>query len=167
MEIAFKALGSIRKKHASKQVVFVRGSFDLIHAGHIQFLEVAKAKGDVLVVALPRDVDLTVRKGAGRPMLPLVQRKKIINAMQCVDYVLTLPPSGTREQNKEATFKILKALRPDVFVTTYPAWERHRSRMLVGYGTKLRVVNIKRINSTTALIEKAAKIYARAHSKKN
>lgn len=123
MIIKIDNLSEIREKHTEK-IIFLRGSFDLLHEGHILYLKQAKAFGDILVVAIARDEDLKIRKGKGRPILPFAQRVAVMDAIKYVDYVVELPLSGTSEQNKNATFKILQQLHPDVFITPYEIWKK-------------------------------------------
>ena len=156
MQIKFSDLPNIRRKHKNKDIVFIRGPFDLIHAGHIELLRLAKMKGDILVVALARDSDLAARKGKGRPVLKMWQRKRVMDAIRYVNYVVTLPVSKTREQNKQATFTVLKALRPDIFATVYKIWKKYDVEMRRKYGTKVTLIKEVRLNSTTAIIKRAA-----------
>lgn len=154
MIIPFTALTKLRATHRRRKIVFVRGSFDLVHIGHVDFLRRAKKHGDILVVALARDTDLRRRKGADRPILPLAQRKRVVDALRFVDYVTTLPPSGTPTQNKQATYTVLAALRPDILVTPYRKWMQHASEFKKKYGTVVVLIRENRLNSTTSIMEK-------------
>lgn len=90
------------------KLVFTNGCFDVLHTGHITTLEFAKTKGDRLVVAL--NVDETIRslKGEGRPINCLEDRKKMIAAMSCVDYVVDF--------SEDSPYNIIKMIKPDVLV---------------------------------------------------
>ena len=76
-----------RWRRAGKRVVFTNGCFDLLHAGHVQALEEAKALGDVLIVALNTDRSVRRLKGPGRPLVPQAHRARVIAGLACVDAV--------------------------------------------------------------------------------
>ena len=91
-----------------ERIVFTNGCFDILHVGHIQYLQQARALGDVLVVALNDDASVRQLKGPGRPVTPQEQRAQIIAALACVDYVTLF---------SEATpLELITQLRPDVLV---------------------------------------------------
>jgi cytidyltransferase-like protein len=76
-----------RERKEGKTIVLANGGFDLIHVGHVRYLQQAKAKGDILVVALNSDSSLKELKGAGRALIDEEGRIRIISALACVDYV--------------------------------------------------------------------------------
>ncbi len=88
------------------RVVFCNGCFDLIHVGHIRYLEGARAMGSILIVGINSDDSVRAIKGAGRPLQPQAERAEIIAALECVDYVVIF-----NEPNVE---RLLLALRPDI-----------------------------------------------------
>jgi len=89
-------------------VVLTNGCFDLLHPGHVAFLEEASRLGDVLVVAINSDASVRSVKGEGRPIIPEADRARMLAALACVDYV-TIFDELTPHQ-------LLKQLRPDVLV---------------------------------------------------
>jgi rfaE bifunctional protein nucleotidyltransferase chain/domain len=95
-----------RRTRASLRVVLANGCFDLLHVGHVRYLEDAKARGDVLVVALNTDSGVRANKGPGRPVVPLEERAEIVGALRAVDFVTSFD-----EPTLEAT---LRCLRPAV-----------------------------------------------------
>jgi len=95
-----------RGREGLVRVVLANGCFDLLHAGHVRYLADARARGDVLVVALNTDVSVRRLKGEGRPLVPLADRAEIVGALRVVDYVTAFD-----EPDLEAT---LRALRPEV-----------------------------------------------------
>ena len=95
-----------RRGAGGERVVLANGVFDLIHAGHVRFLEAASLHGDLLVVALNSDESVRRLKGPGRPVMPLAERAEIIEALRCVDYVTSFD-----EDTLEET---LRVLLPDV-----------------------------------------------------
>jgi D-beta-D-heptose 7-phosphate kinase/D-beta-D-heptose 1-phosphate adenosyltransferase len=74
-------------KKGGKKIVFTNGCFDLIHIGHVRYLEAARAEGDVLVVGVNSDSSVRRIKGPGRPIVPEDQRAEVLAALACVDFV--------------------------------------------------------------------------------
>ncbi|HEV8113086.1 MAG TPA: adenylyltransferase/cytidyltransferase family protein [Planctomycetota bacterium] len=101
-----EALAAHLEARRAGVVVLANGCFDVLHAGHVRYLEDARSRGDFLVVALNTDESVRALKGEGRPLLPLAERAEIVAALRCVDAVTTFP-----ERDLEAT---LRLLRPDV-----------------------------------------------------
>ena len=95
-----------RRRAAGARIVLANGCFDLLHAGHVDYLEAARAEGDVLVVALNTDASVRRLKGDGRPRLPLEQRARLIAAFRVVDFVIAFPEPTLHDT--------LRLLRPDV-----------------------------------------------------
>jgi len=97
-----------REQKAGRRVVFTNGCFDLLHVGHVRYLEAAKRKGDRLIVAVNADSTVRELKGPGRPILPLDERMRILAALSAVDYVVDFGEPTPAE--------ILRELRPKVLV---------------------------------------------------
>ena len=76
-----------RLQRAGKKVVFTNGCFDLLHVGHVRYLQEARALGDALVVGVNSDASVRRLKGPGRPLTPARERAEILAALACVDYV--------------------------------------------------------------------------------
>jgi rfaE bifunctional protein nucleotidyltransferase chain/domain len=95
-------------KRNGRRVVFTNGCFDLLHPGHIDSLEKARALGDVLIVGLNSDASVRQLKGAGRPVLPERERAEILAALECVDAVVIFDALTPRE--------VIARLLPDVLV---------------------------------------------------
>jgi rfaE bifunctional protein nucleotidyltransferase chain/domain len=95
-----------RERAALGRIVLANGCFDLLHVGHVRYLEAARAEGDLLVVALNADAAVRAAKGSGRPRVPLTERAELVAALRCVDVVTSFP---------EVTLEVtLRLLRPDV-----------------------------------------------------
>jgi D-beta-D-heptose 7-phosphate kinase/D-beta-D-heptose 1-phosphate adenosyltransferase len=90
------------------RLVFTNGCFDLLHPGHVRYLEAAKRLGDRLVVAVNADETVRRLKGAGRPLTPLDERMEILAALSSVDYVVAF--------EEETPFEIIEEIVPDVLV---------------------------------------------------
>jgi rfaE bifunctional protein nucleotidyltransferase chain/domain len=101
---------AIRKnlKKKNKKVVFTNGCFDLIHAGHIDYLTKAKKMGDVLIVGLNSDSSVTKIKGKKRPILKEAERTFILSSLKPVDYIVVF--------NEVTPKRIIEELIPDVLV---------------------------------------------------
>lgn len=118
------------------------GGFDLLHLGHIRFLEAAKALGDVLIVSCDSDENLARRK-PGRPIVPLELRREMLYALRCVDCVLS------HDADSEAA--LVRAIAPDVLVKG----EEYRDTEIPGERYAGRVVFLPRLErwSTTGLLQ--------------
>ena len=97
-----------RKEHSSKQIVFTNGCFDILHAGHVDYLQKAAGLGDVLVVGLNSDESVRRLKGASRPINNQHDRAKILCSLECVDYVAVF--------DEDTPLELIKILAPDVLV---------------------------------------------------
>jgi len=136
-----------RLRSEGKRVVFTNGCFDLLHLGHVTYLEEARRLGDLLVVGVNTDESVRRIKGPGRPIVPLEQRMAVLAALEAVDYVV---PFG-----EDTPYELLKALRPHVLVKGGD-W---RTEEVVGRDLveEVRIVPYREGFSTTGLIEKVKK----------
>jgi rfaE bifunctional protein nucleotidyltransferase chain/domain len=96
-------------KRNGKRVVCVVGVFDLLHPGHIRLLEQAGAQGDILVVAIQSDAHARAKKGAGRPIMPAVERAEIVAAFEAVDVAVELGEEALAA-------KFMDEFAPDILV---------------------------------------------------
>jgi D-beta-D-heptose 7-phosphate kinase/D-beta-D-heptose 1-phosphate adenosyltransferase len=138
-----------RLKRRGRKVVFTNGCFDLLHAGHVDLLERAAALGDVLVVGVNSDASVRRLKGAGRPIVPLLERLELLAGLRAVDYVVPF---------REATpARLIGMLRPDVLVKggDYRPSQIVGRRMVEAGGGRVVVVPLRRGQSTSALIRRA------------
>lgn len=101
-----RRLAALRRR--GLRVVFTNGCFDLLHAGHVRFLERARRLGDVLVVGVNTDASVRRLKGGGRPVLPLSERAAVLGGLRAVDYVVPFGGDTPRD--------LIRRLRPDVLV---------------------------------------------------
>jgi rfaE bifunctional protein nucleotidyltransferase chain/domain len=144
-----------RLKGEGKVVVWANGCFDLLHAGHIQYLEEAKRQGDVLIVGVNSDSSVRELKGPGRPILPLEERIRLLEALRPADFVV--PFEG---MTPEAA---IAELRPDVAVkgSDYapPSAKPMPERALVeSYGGRVEFVRLLPGRSTSDLIRQIREI---------
>jgi D-beta-D-heptose 7-phosphate kinase / D-beta-D-heptose 1-phosphate adenosyltransferase len=131
-----------------KRVVFTNGCFDLLHGGHIKFLEESRRLGDVLVVAVDADESVRRVKGEGRPVIGERQRLRLLAALEVVDYVTLF--------DTEQLPEILKSLKPDVLTkgSNYPEQEVAGREIVQGYGGRVALVPVTEAVSTTGLINR-------------
>ncbi|MDP1722021.1 MAG: adenylyltransferase/cytidyltransferase family protein [Candidatus Gottesmanbacteria bacterium] len=101
-------------KDDEKRTVLVGGCFDLLHYGHIRFLEEAKKLGDHLVVALESDENVRKKKGESRPIHTQEQRKTMLESLSCVDEVIALPVMNTHQQY----FDLVERVHPQIIAIT-------------------------------------------------
>ena len=93
---------------AGQKVVFTNGVFDLLHPGHVRYLQHARALGDLLIVGINSDRSVRAVKGPDRPITPEQERAEILAALDCVDAVVVF--------DEETPFEIISAIQPDVLV---------------------------------------------------
>jgi D-beta-D-heptose 7-phosphate kinase/D-beta-D-heptose 1-phosphate adenosyltransferase len=105
----------------NKQIVLAGGCFDLLHIGHITFLEKAKQEGDVLIIMLESDESITQTKGSNRPINTQTDRARILAALSTVDVVLLLSPRMTNTHYDTLVF----AIKPAIIATTKGDDNRH------------------------------------------
>jgi len=102
-------LGIIKDlKAKGKRIVFTNGCFDLLHVGHVRYLEEAKTLGDILVVGVNSDASVRKLKGPKRPVLPAEERTEILSGLGCVDYVTTF--------DELDPLALITSLQPNVLV---------------------------------------------------
>jgi rfaE bifunctional protein nucleotidyltransferase chain/domain len=122
-----------RLKDEGKALVFANGAFDLLHVGHVRYLESARREGDFLLVAVNSDSSVRALKGEGRPVVPERERAEIVAALGCVDAVVIFPetsPAGLIEEIRPA----VHAKGTDYTRETVPereAVERHGGRVAI------------------------------------
>lgn len=128
-----KLAETIDAQRASRNpVVFTNGVFDLLHVGHVRYLEFARGLGAMLVVGVNSDESVrSLGKGAGRPIVPAAERAEVVAALACVDFVCVFD-----EQRPDAT---IRALRPDIHVKSaqYSMEELPESAAVAEVGGKI------------------------------
>jgi len=135
-------------KQRGKLVVFTNGCFDILHYGHIKYLEDAKSKGDYLIVALNSDSSIKKIKALGRPVIGQLDRLKTIAALASVDFAILF--------NEDNPLKLIKALKPDILIKGSD-WSKEKiigADFVESYGGKVMTVNLVKGRSTSAIINK-------------
>jgi rfaE bifunctional protein nucleotidyltransferase chain/domain len=136
-------------KRPGEKIVFTNGVFDLIHPGHIELLQFARAQGDILVVGVNDDASVRRLKGEKRPIFPLAERLEVLAALECVDYVVSF--------GEDTPLELIQALGPiDVLVKggDYAPVEVVGKKEVEGWGGRLCLFKLAGNYSTSALIEK-------------
>lgn len=132
---------------AGSRVVFTNGVFDVLHVGHVRYLQEARTLGDVLVVGLNSDASTRAIKGERRPLVPQAERQELLEALRCVDAVVVFdePTANT----------ILEALKPDVYVKggDYATQGPPEAPTVRRYGGEVRTLQLIEGRSTTDLID--------------
>ena len=140
-------LSALRRQ--GKTIAFTNGCFDLMHMGHVSYLQAAKKGNRVLVVGLNSDKSISRIKGPNRPICPQKSRAAVMAALECVDFVVIF--------NEDTPYNLIKAVKPDILVKGAD-W---KGKEVVGSDIAKKIELIKYIPgfSTTNIIEKIAATY--------
>jgi rfaE bifunctional protein nucleotidyltransferase chain/domain len=136
-------------------IVLANGCFDLLHVGHVRYLEGARKEGDVLVVAVNSDASLCALKGPGRPVLPEKARAELVAALRAVDYVVLFEENSVEE--------LLRQIRPAVHAkgTDYTRETVPERQTAAKLGVRVAIVGDTKQHSTRDLL---ARIRGTAHA---
>ena len=135
------------RAHGEK-IVFTNGCFDILHAGHVTYLEQARAQGDRLVLAVNDDASVSRLKGPGRPINAVDRRMAVLAGLGAVDWVVSF--------SEDTPENLLRAVRPDVLVKggDYGIEQVVGAGIVREYGGEVRVLGLVENSSTTAIVEK-------------
>jgi rfaE bifunctional protein nucleotidyltransferase chain/domain len=133
-------------RRASRKIVFANGVFDLLHVGHVRYLEAARAEGDVLVVGINSDSSARKLKGPGRPILTERARARLVAALKSVNYVVVFDELDVNS--------LLKELQPDVHAkgTDYTADTVPERELAAVLGIRVAIVGDPKQHSTRDLL---------------
>jgi D-beta-D-heptose 7-phosphate kinase/D-beta-D-heptose 1-phosphate adenosyltransferase len=139
-----------RLQAEGKTVVWTNGCFDILHVGHVMYLEKAAREGDILVVGLNSDESVRRLKGPNRPIVPENERAFVLAALECVSFVTVFSEPTPAE--------ILQSLHPDVYAKggdyTIDTIVQEERRIVEGYGGRIAIISGLEGRSTTAIIDK-------------
>ncbi len=141
--------GALERERASgKKIAFANGCFDVLHVGHIRYLQDAARIADVLVVGVNGDDSVRQLKGEGRPVMPATERAELISAIRGVSYVTIF--------DEKSPARLLRELRPDFQAkgTDYSADSVPEAEIVKSYGGKVVITGDPKDHSTTAVLEK-------------
>jgi D-glycero-beta-D-manno-heptose 1-phosphate adenylyltransferase len=143
--------GELRKRvekwrHAGERIILANGNFDLLHVGHVRYLNGAKALGGKLVVAINSDASVRELKGEGRPVMPEHERAEIVAALADVDAVVIFPELDVRA--------IIREIRPDVQAkgTDYTAESVPERDTVAECGGRVAIVGDPKDHSTSEIL---------------
>ncbi|HIQ44881.1 MAG TPA: bifunctional D-glycero-beta-D-manno-heptose-7-phosphate kinase/D-glycero-beta-D-manno-heptose 1-phosphate adenylyltransferase HldE [Pseudomonas oleovorans] len=131
-----------------ERIVFTNGCFDILHAGHVTYLEQARAQGDRLIVAINDDASVSRLKGPGRPINAVDRRMAVLAGLGAVDWVVSF--------SEDTPERLLKQVQPDVLVKggDYGVDQVVGADIVQAYGGEVRVLGLVENSSTTAIVEK-------------
>ena len=146
MNVAEAAALAERLRAERKRLVLANGCFDLLHVGHVRYLEAARRLGDVLFVGVNDDAAVARLKGPGRPLLPLDERVEILRALRAVDHVVVF--------GEDTADRLVAALKPDVHAkgTDYAPEAVPEAATVRAHGGTVAVVGDPKDHSTRELI---------------
>jgi D-beta-D-heptose 7-phosphate kinase/D-beta-D-heptose 1-phosphate adenosyltransferase len=135
-------------RRAGKRIVLTNGCFDILHSGHISYLNAAKALGDLLVVGLNTDAGVRRLKGAGRPINTLDERAAVLAGLSAVDHIVAF--------DEDTAAELCAALRPHVFVKggDYTRERLPEAAVVEAQGGEVKILPYVRDRSTTSIIER-------------
>jgi D-glycero-beta-D-manno-heptose 1-phosphate adenylyltransferase len=133
-------------REAHQIVVLANGCFDLLHVGHVRYLQAARALGDLLIVGLNSDESVTQLKGSGRPLMPENERAEILSAMSFVDYIVIF--------HEPTVELLLRRLMPDIHCkgTDYTEESVPERDIVLSYGGRIAIAGDPKDHSTRDLI---------------
>jgi D-glycero-beta-D-manno-heptose 1-phosphate adenylyltransferase len=133
-------------RHSGRKIVFANGVFDLLHVGHVRYLQAARAEGDLLVVGINSDAGTRKLKGEGRPILTERARATLVAALESVDYVVVFDEPDVKP--------LLRELQPDVHAkgTDYTADTVPERDMAALLGIRVAIVGDPKNHSTRDLL---------------
>ena len=136
------------RRRLGQRVAFTNGCFDVLHAGHVQYLQEARAQADVLVVGLNSDASVQALKGAGRPVNPVEARARVLAALESVDYLTVFEEPTPRG--------LIEAVRPEVLVkgADYRREEVVGADFVEAHSGRVHLAALQSGYSTTRLLQK-------------
>jgi D-glycero-beta-D-manno-heptose 1-phosphate adenylyltransferase len=144
VEAAARVAGRLRD--AGQRIVLANGCFDLLHVGHVRYLQAARELGDVLFVGVNSDAAVARLKGPGRPVMPLAERAEILAALGCVDHVVVF--------GEDTADQLVAHLRPDVHAkgTDYTETSVPEGQTVRALGGRVAIAGDPKEHSTRDLI---------------
>ncbi|HOW58938.1 MAG TPA: D-glycero-beta-D-manno-heptose 1-phosphate adenylyltransferase [Candidatus Omnitrophota bacterium] len=147
--LTYKKISSVirRLKAQRKRIVFTNGTFDILHLGHVTYLQKAKAFGDVLVVGVNTDRSVKTYKDPTRPVNPEQDRIKVLTALSCVDFAILF--------SDPTPLKLILAIQPDVLVkgADWSLRDIVGAREVMAWGGKVKRIPLVKGRSSTRVIK--------------
>ena len=148
--LTWEQLGAVvnRARSEGLRIVFTNGVFDLLHPGHVRYLQHARNLGDMLVVGLNADASVRRNKGADRPIIPEHERAEVLAALECVDAVVVF--------GEDTPAEIVRLVQPDILVkgADWPADQIVGRDTVEARGGRVVLVPVEQGHSTSAIVER-------------
>jgi rfaE bifunctional protein nucleotidyltransferase chain/domain len=140
-----------RDRAAGRTIAFANGCFDVLHVGHVRYLQGGASEADCLIVAINDDRSVRVLKGPGRPVLTATDRAELVDAIRGVQYVVIFADADVR--------RLLELLKPDVHCkgTDYTVHSVPEREIVKAYGGRTAIVGDSKAHSTRELIARLAR----------
>lgn len=137
-----------QERSLGRKIVFTNGVFDLLHPGHVRYLQRARSLGDRLIVGLNADVSVRRNKGPARPITPENERAEILSALECVDAVVIFA--------QDTPADIVRLVQPDILVkgADWPADQIVGRDTVEARGGKVVLVPVEQGHSTSAIVQR-------------
>src|SRR5262245_26024285 len=142
---------------AGRRIVFTNGVFDILHPGHVRYLQAARSQGDLLIVGLNSDASVRRNKGPERPINPEAERAEVLEALACVDAVSVF--------DEDTPADIIRRVQPDVLVkgADWPADQIVGRETVEAHGGRVVLEPVETGYSTTSLIDKVKRADGSGH----
>jgi D-glycero-beta-D-manno-heptose 1-phosphate adenylyltransferase len=150
-----RALEELPALVTGKRTVLANGCFDILHVGHVRYLEAARSLGDILVVAINSDRSVRALKGAGRPILSERERVALVSALRCVDHVVVFDETDVT--------RVLDVLHPAIHAkgTDYTEATVPERKQVLAYGGQVRIAGDPKDHSTRDVIRRILESYGK------
>jgi D-beta-D-heptose 7-phosphate kinase/D-beta-D-heptose 1-phosphate adenosyltransferase len=141
-------------RRQGKRIIFTNGCFDILHSGHIQYLNQAKAFGDVLIVGINSDDGVRRLKGPDRPINPMEDRAQVLAALSCVDHIIPF--------EEDVPFSLIQLIQPEVYVKggDYTRETLPEAKLVEKQGGKVTILPYIQSHSTSGIIERIRQVYS-------
>jgi D-glycero-beta-D-manno-heptose 1-phosphate adenylyltransferase len=145
-----------RLRAAGQRIVLANGCFDLLHVGHVRYLEAARALGDALFVGINDDAAVARLKGPGRPLMPAAERAEVLSALRAVDHVVVF--------EDDTADKLVAAIRPAIHAkgTDYTVDSVPERETVRAHGGRVVIVGDPKDHATRDAIQTIVERFARA-----
>jgi D-beta-D-heptose 7-phosphate kinase/D-beta-D-heptose 1-phosphate adenosyltransferase len=141
-------------KNKGKRIVFTNGCFDLLHVGHVKYLQKARSLGDLLILGLNSDASVRRLKGPKRPLIDQEERAHLLAALDCIDYVIVF--------DEDTPLDLLSAIKPNILVkgSDYSLDEVVGRDVVESFGGRVELITFVDGKSTTNIIERVLELYS-------
>lgn len=147
-----------RLKDEGKTLVFTNGCFDLLHSGHVDYLEQARSLGDALIVAVNTDASISRLKGPTRPLQELVHRQRVLAGLAAIDYLVAF--------DQDTPLEVIEAIMPDILVkgADYTVEQIVGSKEVIAAGGEVHTITLTEGQSTSSIVAKIEQAYEQSRS---